>query len=173
MPENKNGMNWIRQERRLAIYLRDGLACVWCQSGIEAHRPHHSLTLDHLNPALGHATTNLITSCNGCNQARRQMSMRAFAETLRYTAHEDPVEVLRRIRRQRRKPIDVQAAREMIKARGGTSRRAMLQIIQERQAIYVDTANCVDAPNSEMLVSLPESDTSEETSECHISRRLN
>lgn len=24
------GMNWIRQDKRLAIYLRDGLACVWC-----------------------------------------------------------------------------------------------------------------------------------------------
>ena len=29
------GMNWIRQDKRLAIYLRDGLACAWCGNGVE------------------------------------------------------------------------------------------------------------------------------------------
>lgn len=32
---NWQGMNWIRQEKRYAIYLRDGLACVWCKATIE------------------------------------------------------------------------------------------------------------------------------------------
>jgi 5-methylcytosine-specific restriction endonuclease McrA len=28
--EKRQGMNWIRPEKRLAIYLRDGLACCYC-----------------------------------------------------------------------------------------------------------------------------------------------
>ena len=41
------GMNWLRPEKRLAIYLRDGLACCYCGSGVE---DGVKLTLDHLTP---------------------------------------------------------------------------------------------------------------------------
>ena len=41
------GMNWIRKEKRLSIYLRDGLACVWCGQAVE---DGIKLTLDHLIP---------------------------------------------------------------------------------------------------------------------------
>ena len=30
-----NGSKWIRPEKRMAIYLRDGLACVYCGEGVE------------------------------------------------------------------------------------------------------------------------------------------
>lgn len=37
MKKRTQGMNWIRKDKRLAIYMRDGMACVYC-----------GLTLDHL-----------------------------------------------------------------------------------------------------------------------------
>ena len=30
-----NGSKWIRPDKRLAIYLRDGLACAWCGHALE------------------------------------------------------------------------------------------------------------------------------------------
>ena len=30
MPRKWQGMNFVRKDLRLAIYLRDGMACVWC-----------------------------------------------------------------------------------------------------------------------------------------------
>ena len=41
------GANWVRREKRLALYLRDGLACVYCGEGVE---DGVVLTLDHLVP---------------------------------------------------------------------------------------------------------------------------
>ena len=41
------GMNWIKPAKRLALYLRDGLACAYCGDGIE---DGIRLTLDHLTP---------------------------------------------------------------------------------------------------------------------------
>jgi hypothetical protein len=32
--EKNQGMNWISQHKRLAIYLRDGLACCYCGDSI-------------------------------------------------------------------------------------------------------------------------------------------
>lgn len=76
---NKNGSNWIRREKRLAIYSRDGFACVYCGS-------IHRLGLDHLQPReVGgtHDASNLVTACVTCNSARQDKSMRAWLATLR------------------------------------------------------------------------------------------
>ena len=32
---NRYGRNWIRPEKRRALYLRDGLACVYCGDSLE------------------------------------------------------------------------------------------------------------------------------------------
>ena len=42
-----NGSKWIRPESGMAIYLRDGLACVWCGYGVE---DGERFQLDHLTP---------------------------------------------------------------------------------------------------------------------------
>ena len=58
------GMNWIRKEKRLAIYLRDGLACCFCGEGVEDGA---KLTLDHLTPHSHGGTNgaeNLATACH-------------------------------------------------------------------------------------------------------------
>ena len=73
------GMNWIRQEKRLAIYLRDGMACAYCgESAILGTQ----LTLDHITPHSNNGTnheTNLVTCCLRCNSARGKRTVKAFA----------------------------------------------------------------------------------------------
>lgn len=73
-------MNWIRQEKRLAIYLRDGLACVWCGSGIEDGA---QMMLDHVLPHSeggSNLESNLVTACHACNSRRGSRSVVAFAD---------------------------------------------------------------------------------------------
>lgn len=74
--ENWLGMNWIRQEKRLAIYRRDGFACVYCGSTVK-------LTLDHVIPHCeggSNCHSNLVTCCHACNCSRGKKSLRAFAK---------------------------------------------------------------------------------------------
>jgi hypothetical protein len=76
---NWQGMNWIRQEKRLAIYLRDGCACAWCGATLEGGA---KLTLDHLTPHSKGGSNNernLVTCCKACNDSRGARSVRKFA----------------------------------------------------------------------------------------------
>ena len=76
MPNNNNGSKWIRPDKRLAIYLRDGFTCAYCgSSGVLDRVP---LTLDHLQPReLGgtNEATNLICACRDCNSNRRSVGL--------------------------------------------------------------------------------------------------
>lgn len=73
------GMNWIRKEKRLTIYLRDGLACGYCGAGVEEGV---ILSLDHILPYCkggSNSEANLITSCMQCNSARQERPAEDFA----------------------------------------------------------------------------------------------
>lgn len=73
------GMNWIRQDKRLAIYLRDGCACVWCGATVESGA---KLTLDHIvvhSKTADNSETNLVTACHRCNTSRGVRSAGKFA----------------------------------------------------------------------------------------------
>ena len=62
-----NGGKWIRPDKRLAIYLRDGLACAYCGATME--QGDTFLTLDHVvPPELGgsNAPSNLVCCCRSC-----------------------------------------------------------------------------------------------------------
>lgn len=64
---NKNGSKWITRERRLSLYLRDNLSCVYCGRGI---LDNVLLTLDHVVSRQNggtHHSSNLVTCCMGCN----------------------------------------------------------------------------------------------------------
>jgi len=64
------GMNWIRKDKRLAIYLRDDFRCQYCGAG---HSPEAPLSLDHVTCRTaggGNGEDNLLTSCLPCNQSR-------------------------------------------------------------------------------------------------------
>lgn len=119
--EANQGMNWIRREKRLAIYLRDGMACVWCGDGVETDGV--KLTLDHLRPYSrggGHEATNLVTACHRCNSSRGARGPLAFARAVAaYLGHRTTAEqILRHVNNTRRRALDVSAAKALIAARG-------------------------------------------------------
>ena len=72
------GSNWIRKDKRLAIYLRDGLACAYCGAAAEDRKP---LSLDHLLPCSqggGNHEGNLVTCCLSCNSRRQDMPLSSW-----------------------------------------------------------------------------------------------
>ena len=113
------GMKWIRMEKRLAIYFRDGLACCWCGSTCE----QDVMTLDHCTPhSLGGSNdaANLITACRRCNSSRGTRSLASFARSVAdYLDHGIKADaILAHIVNCRRRRISVPFARELITRRG-------------------------------------------------------
>lgn len=128
---NWQGMNWIRQEKRLAIYLRDGLSCVYCQQSVELGA---SLSLDHVKPHSkggSNHESNLITCCSRCNSSRGNRSMTSFAKVV--SAYTDngttAADILRDVRNKTARklaPFKIEAA-ELI-ARRGSSAKALAKL---------------------------------------------
>lgn len=74
---------WIRTDKRLAIYLRDGMCCAYCGARVEDGAV---LTLDHLLAReLGgkNDETNLVTACLSCNSSKQDATIRVWFQTLR------------------------------------------------------------------------------------------
>ena len=114
-------MNWIRKEKRLAIYLRDGLACAYCGQSIEDGA---KLTLDHLKPYSkggSNAPTNLVTCCALCNSKRGNRTIKAFAAGVAHYSGQatDATRILAFIGKTTRRTLDMNAATELIARRGG------------------------------------------------------
>ena len=102
-----SGMNWIRQEKRLAIYLRDDLCCAYCGSTIEDGA---TLSLDHLTPRSkggSNEATNLVTCCTKCNSSRGNRPVKTFVDSVAaYLNHGcDAKDIMGRIRRIRRRNL--------------------------------------------------------------------
>jgi len=128
-----NGMNWIRQATRLAIYLRDGLSCVYCGASVE--QGDVILTLDHLIPRSkggSNRVTNLATCCRRCNSARGDRPLaewcRVVAEYIDHGVTAD--EVKRHVSNCRRRKLDRRTANRLIEARGSAA-KVMASIIRE------------------------------------------
>jgi len=121
--EKNQGMNWIRPVKRLAIYLRDGLACAYCGSSVEEGA---KLTLDHVVPYSKGGTnheSNLVTCCHKCNSSRGNRSWRKFAASVaEYIDHGATAEaIVAHVTRTTRRKLDIAAASELIERRGGFS----------------------------------------------------
>jgi hypothetical protein len=121
--DKNQGMNWIRPEKRLAIYLRDSLACCYCGESVEHDA---KLTLDHPKPYERGGTnsaTNLITCCHRCNSVRGSPPWRKFAgHVANYINHGvRPEAIIAHVRRTVRRALDVRAAKQFISERGGFS----------------------------------------------------
>jgi hypothetical protein len=119
------GMNWIRQEKRLAIYLRDGLACGYCGDSVENGA---KLSLDHLKPHSkggSNEATNLVTCCSRCNSARGTRSVRSFAaDVAAYLGHEvAPKDIERHVRNCAKRSLKphIAEAKELISRRGSAA----------------------------------------------------
>jgi len=111
---NAHGSKWIRPERRLAIYARDGFSCAYC--GAE-----DALSLDHVMPRElggGHENENLVTCCVSCNSARRDSSMREWFVMLRDRGIiTDGLAV--KIRRTVGRKVDIALGKRLLAARQG------------------------------------------------------
>jgi len=121
--KKNQGMNWIAPPKRLALYLRDGLACCYCGATLE---DGCRLTLDHLIPHSlggGNDTTNLVTACLICNSSRGARSVKQFAKkAAAYLNHGITTrQILAHIRATTRRPFDIAAAKDLIARRGGFS----------------------------------------------------
>jgi hypothetical protein len=118
---NGQGMNWLQPAKRIALYLRDGLACVYCESGIEDGA---KLTLDHL---VAHADggsnheANLVTCCHKCNSSRGSRDVAEFAEKVAgYLNHgAQATDILTQIETTRNRAHDAALAKSILAARGG------------------------------------------------------
>lgn len=82
------GSNWARKDLRLAVYLRDGMACMWCGASLE---DGVQLSLDHVTPHSNggdNSAANLVCSCKKCNDSRGNRPAAAFAKaTAGYVNH--------------------------------------------------------------------------------------
>ena len=64
---------WIRTEKRLAIYVRDSFRCCYCGADLR-HAAPADITLDHLLPRSSGGTneaSNLVTACRSCNSSHQ------------------------------------------------------------------------------------------------------
>lgn len=78
--------NWIRAEKRVAIYERDGWECVYCGRGPRQQTPLRLtgvvLSLDHLVPQSQNGSNdakNLVTACISCNSSRQDKAWTEYA----------------------------------------------------------------------------------------------
>lgn len=72
---------WIRTDKRLAIYLRDRFSCLYCLRDLHGADPA-DITLDHVVPVSDggkNAPDNLVTACRHCNCTRQDQPVERFA----------------------------------------------------------------------------------------------
>ena len=90
---------WIRDNRRHAIYARDAWTCCYCGEVVS----DQELTLDHVRARHnggGNETANLVTACKSCNSSKQDRALAAFARTF-----DIPDDVLKRVRNARARSI--------------------------------------------------------------------
>ena len=117
-------MNWIRQSTRLAIYLRDGMACAYCGESIEGGA---KLTLDHVKPHShggSNEPANLVTCCHRCNSSRGTRPVAQFAAAVAgYINHgATATEIVAHVSKIRRRRLPRAEAKRIIDRRGSVAR---------------------------------------------------
>ena len=136
-----NGSRWIRRERRLAIYLRDGLSCVYCGSGIEDEGI--TLSLDHILPVSKGGrdnNENLVTACAKCNRSRGNRDLAAFAYAIaQYINHDVTAEqIIEHVAACAICPIDYRKASNLIACRGSWQRALLAaQRTRDEEDVHV------------------------------------
>ena len=72
---------WIRADKRLAIYLRDRMTCLLCLTDLHDAAPS-DITLDHVIPRAdggSNSESNLYTCCRSCNCSRQDKPLARVA----------------------------------------------------------------------------------------------
>jgi 5-methylcytosine-specific restriction endonuclease McrA len=91
------GRHWIRDERRIALHLRDDWSCQYCGKRLKDAAPGQ-VTLDHLIPRvwfeerglpIDNGNHNLVTACKPCNDSKQNTGWLEFAspESIQRIAH--------------------------------------------------------------------------------------
>lgn len=114
MGQKWNGGKWIRPERRLGVYIRDGFMCLYCGEDLR-RRDNCDVTLDHLIPRClggGNRNHNIVTACKSCNSTRRASDWREYA----------PGGAIERIEAAILQPVNVKLARAIIRGEVGDPR---------------------------------------------------
>ena len=78
--------SWIRPSRRWAVYLRDGLACVFCAPAlVRIVFDGGFFVLDHRESrrTTGSANENLLTACYDCNLHRSRRTLEDWLDKAR------------------------------------------------------------------------------------------
>lgn len=113
------GGKWIQPKRRLALYLRDGMACVYCGAKVE-DEDGTLLSLDHLTPDSkggGNESTNLVTCCKKCNSSRGNRPVATFCKSVAEYLDTDAAAILRHVRNCSRRALPLDEAAELISRR--------------------------------------------------------
>jgi hypothetical protein len=103
---------WIRPEKRLAIYIRDGFRCLYCGTDLRDASPA-DVTLDHLvakDAGGSNEADNLVTACRRCNCSR---GSRVWTEFAPGGAHDRITATIAR-------PLNIELARAIIAGVVGT-----------------------------------------------------
>ena len=113
----------IRRERRLAIYLRDGLSCVYCGASVEDGA---QFSLDHIKPHSqggSNASSNLVTACTRCNCSRGDRPVAQFAQAVAgYLNHGVTAEeITQHINNARRRQVPMAEAKNLLARRGSVA----------------------------------------------------
>lgn len=75
-----NGSKWLRPDKRLAIYLRDGFLCAYCGRNL-VNVPAAQRAIDHVVPISAGGTNdaaNLCLSCKACNDRKQNKPARQY-----------------------------------------------------------------------------------------------
>ena len=99
--------SWIRQEKRHAIYSRDGYTCAYCGADL-AGCDFADVTLDHVTARAngGHnAATNLVTCCRSCNSRKQDKSLAVFVAIVAVDTNQCPKAISRRVNNFRRRVL--------------------------------------------------------------------
>lgn len=97
--------SWIRDDLRLALLLRDGLACGYCGVTVESGA---QLTLDHIIPRTkggSNKPENLITCCHICNSRRGNRPFKRFVLHVSVYLGVNQEDILAHIQRCRKRSV--------------------------------------------------------------------
>jgi 5-methylcytosine-specific restriction endonuclease McrA len=106
MSAQYNGGAWIRKEKRLAIYIRDGFKCLCCGTDLRNAKPR-GIALDHIVCKVNGGTneaSNLVTICITCNSKRGAKQWTKFY----------PPGSHARVRRNLRRKLNLALAKDLI-----------------------------------------------------------
>jgi 5-methylcytosine-specific restriction endonuclease McrA len=117
--EKSQGMNWISQHKRLAIYLRDGLACCYCGAKVTEGT---KLTLDHVVPYSEGGVLvdqkNLVTACHTCNSRRQNKPVSEYVQIIAKELGLKKACILRHIDKCLNRELDTKFAKQLVENQG-------------------------------------------------------